>query len=303
MFLTGTRVYVHNSTVPRDKTGPRKHSIGYVSVDNDLTCFNRAIEGYPVKDQAFTFTPVKIVFSRYGLEEKGRCETRIVLAVTPTQTVMYTGKPSTPIKNNIRMLMSNELAKNSGWRISDSVAKDTAVITSVPATNTDIDGVRAKLISIIKSTLFKEYVTGTGAFNPLANNGPNKLEKYFTDLYTESAMLDLIYDRANRNAAMKNPSAHLTRILNTVMTVINRAHLNHTQRYIDAITSHTGQQTTIQRELMFGMFEAPTILANKIKSINKIRKRRDIIGPLLDDVVSNISVVRNAYLNLKPKHI
>lgn len=76
MFFPGTKIKVLNSTI-QSKTGPRKGSIGYVSNADSIRMLKDVqIDGLVAK--------CSLYFSRFGNQEKERCEKKNVLLFLPT---------------------------------------------------------------------------------------------------------------------------------------------------------------------------------------------------------------------------
>jgi len=111
MFSAGTKVYVHSSSITGKKLGPKRHSLGYIS-DTTPAVFVNYIKGFPIKNQSFVLSSNKIVFTRYGREQKERCETREFVQVIP---VSSNGMNNSEIKKVMEILDSGELSKNRCW--------------------------------------------------------------------------------------------------------------------------------------------------------------------------------------------
>ncbi len=185
MFSAGTRVYIHSSSITGKKLGPKRHSLGYISDSDRVHIVNR-VRNFPIKEQYFLLVPLKIVFTKYGKEEKSRHEIREFINFIP---VFLKGDKDHVIKTTIKILdyfSNGEFAENPAWSdlASKYVSNPTNVGTIIPTLNhstVKMDGneIRAWITSILNNTAFKHTIIHNRDLRTL-----KKLQPTFTNLIT-----------------------------------------------------------------------------------------------------------------------
>ena len=112
MFDIGTQVVVLASSTKKG-LGPKKGSTGYISSQRKSAFADRI---NPHSHLSFLSMPTIVGFSKYGFEEKRRCEFRMVMNILPA----FTGGPkkidkAREVKNIIGLFQSDEFEKNFRW--------------------------------------------------------------------------------------------------------------------------------------------------------------------------------------------
>lgn len=110
MFDTGTRVVVLASSTKKG-FGPKRGSIGYVSSQQPTSFIHHM---NPHDSLSFLSMPITVAFSRYGFEEKRRCEFRTVINVLPV-IVEELKNISSKIEDIIGLFQNDEFEKNRRW--------------------------------------------------------------------------------------------------------------------------------------------------------------------------------------------
>lgn len=110
MFDIGTRVVVLASSTGKG-FGPKQGSIGYVS-SQQPTLFIHHMN--PHDSLSFLSVLITVAFSRYGFEEKRRCEFRTVVNILPVITGELKNI-SSKIEGIIGLFQNDEFEKNRCW--------------------------------------------------------------------------------------------------------------------------------------------------------------------------------------------
>jgi len=122
---------------------------------------------FPIKDQSFVLIPLHIVFTRYGKEEKRRCETREFLQILPVSlTSVYEESVTVKrIQDIIKILNKGELFKNSNWHnmACNYSSNPLNIGTVIPVGHTNVtrmddNEAKAWIVSILRNPSFGQLV-------------------------------------------------------------------------------------------------------------------------------------------------
>lgn len=158
MFDVGTRVVVLASSVKKG-FGTKQGSIGYVSNRQQIAYIHHI---KPHRYLSFLATPTIIAFSRYGYEEKRRCEFRTVISVIPAFIGNILKKDAIQeVEKIVDIFQGEEFSKNPLWKdwLSNTFKSvDPKLAVLAPAGNLRIENmlnhptdVRAWMESILRS--------------------------------------------------------------------------------------------------------------------------------------------------------
>jgi hypothetical protein len=302
MFLTGTRLYVYNSSIKPGKTGPRKHSIGYVA-QQAATPFVAGINGCSLSGLTFILAPLVVVFSRYGLEKSGRCEKRTINAVIPFN---ISSKKNCSIDIMMKVLLGRELQKNTAWYDWSADVAVVAPINAGPYSNSDSDK-EARLTALLTDDRLKRYVYRYGEFASIElSNRPDKLH----DLLPPNIM-EILSDKLEKNRlialAIRKDSVlkELLRGLCMVNSSLNKFAMHSARRYIESYceSNKISHYASFQNSLLLGMFEAPGENDYKIAIANEIINKRKVMGEYAEILLGEMKVIRDTYLSLEPQRV
>ncbi len=306
MFSAGTRVYICSSAVAGKKLGPKRHSLGYVS-DNRAASHIRFVKNFPVKNQSFVFVPLKIIFTRYGKEEKQRCETRDFLQILPVFDKDRGSAVVTKLTEEvISIFNSGELVKNPNWaelganyvgspiNIGSVIPFGCKKITKIIAGNET----KAWVSSILRNQIFRNLIQVNKNLRPLIHlTNDKELFVWLTNTVRKGTARQDLLHWADSDA--KNME-RLVRILRCTTTAFNK-------RVLDFDTK-TAETTFNKGDLRTPLFF--TWLTNKLFDDKSIMNRKeDIINSAAGSkqshliFVRNMKSVRSTYLNLKLKYV
>jgi len=307
MFSAGTRVYACSSAVTGKKLGPKRHSLGYIS-NNGSTYYIKYVRDFPIKNQAFMFIPLTIVFTRYGKEEKQRCETRDFLQILP---IFEVGKEPQAIskltEQIISILNGGELSKNAYWRdlcknyVDDPINIGTvlpigyAKVSKIPDDDAD-----AWVSSIIRNKFFGQILKikknrDLPALRNLA--GDSEL------LIWISNAMRLNKTRQDLISWSKADPKNMIRMIG----LLQRLNIAFNKRIFD---NDLKDGTTMLKKgpvridsfltwLINGLFSDERIIIRK----GDIIKRSSRCTRAQNDLARNLETTRSTYLNLKPKYV
>jgi len=306
MFSAGTRVYICSSAVAGKKLGPKRHSLGYVS-DNNAVSTIKYVKNFPMGNQSFVVTPLKIVFTRYGKEEKQRCERRDFLQILPifdkdrgsAATVKLT-------KEVISVFNDGELSKNPFWKElgANYVSVSANIGSVIPIGHRKIAEIttgnetKAWISSILHNQLF---------LNLIKNNRNLQTLKHLTnddDLFVwlsnasrkSSTRHDLLHWAEEHTNNMKR----LVRILRCTTIAFDKRVLDFETRSANIMLDKSSFRTSsFFNWLINRLFDDESIMSRKENAVNSA------IGSKPSHLIftRNMRSVRSTYLNLKLKYV
>lgn len=304
MFLAGTRVYACCSAITGKKLGPKRYSLGYVSDSSD-SYYIKYVKNFPIKNQPFLFTPLKIVFTRYGKEEKHRCETRDFLQILP---LFDSGKKLDAIPGVVDKIISTfnsgELSKNKHWPdLCVNYIPDASHIgTIIPVQHTavaemDSKNTEAWVSSILQNRQFRNLMSANRNLPTLIRMADD------TDMFIwiansikkSSARRDL-HRWAGEN---QENTKRLATILHRINIAFNKRILDQNTRDGLVMLDHTFHLNPFLTWLVYGMLDAEKITTDKVNVVNRAAGTNSEHLAL----TKNIKVIRSTYLNLKPKYV
>jgi len=302
MFSAGTRVYVYSSSIIGKKLGPKRHSMGYVS-DSNSTIYTDFIKEFPIKNQAFALTPITVVFTRYGKEEKRRLETRSFLNVLPTFLNTKNLVLQQRIKEIISCFNDGELSKNSHWQdISLNFGIDSGCVGTLVPIISKVEKMDAAesiawITSIMKNKVFANLLMHNKNLTNLRSLGSSDLIVWIANAATNqnTSHRDIIQwaEYAPQNMSK------LIALIRCINTAFNKR-LSDSLLDQMSIKLKTGG-VDINNFLTWytnGLFENESLIAKKYK-ISQPKQ----IGNALANIADSMRTVRSEYLNLKLKHI
>jgi hypothetical protein len=307
MFSAGTRVYACSSAITGKKLGPKRHSLGYVS-NSGTTYHVKYVRDFPIKNQTFMFTPLTIVFTRYGKEEKQRCETRDFLQILP---VFENGREQQTISETVKQIISifngGELSKNTHWRsLCNNYVNDPTNIGTVlpvgctkPGTMSKNDS-NAWVSSIIRNKHFRQLI----------KIKKNRELPAFKNLVADSELpiwlanaMRLNKTRHDLISWSKADPKNMIRLIG----VLRRLNIVFNKRMFD---NNMKDGTTMLDNGSVRIDPFLTWLSNELLSDERIiiRKGGIIKGSRKclgthNNLARNLRVTRSTYLNLKPKYV
>lgn len=303
MFSVGTRVYVYSSSVSK-KLGPKRHSLGYVSsCENSYVIHN--VEGFPIKNQDFIITSVKVVFSRYGREEKNRCETRDFLNIVPAFTRGYGNGLDQRVTTVLDIFNnSTELATNDSWRSAASnlvSGKISGFGTLIPLSCGNAEAMAGEnlvvwLNSILKNEYFIYLIKSNKNLPTLQAVVSNKVLLGWTANAARSntARSDLL-KWAGTDKHHMNELVELLQIIRAIFD--KRVVLTSTHSIIVQAASNNLNLQTFINWYVRGMF-TDNLFDRRCDNFPTEYVAREI-----NSIIKTMPTVRNAYLTLKPKYI
>lgn len=302
MFPAGTRVYVCSSAIIGKKFGPKRHSLGFIS-GRDGASLVKFVKNFPLKNQSFVLIPLKIVFTRYGKEEKSRCESREFIQILP---VFSNIQDPTIVINRTKKIISTfddgDLAKNPGWN--DVVRHYTKgsrnIGTVIPI---DCEGAalmnenetKAWVNSILHDSNFRNIISinrGLPTLRKLAGH-PDLLIWVSNAVRKSKARQDLLLWAADDPENMER----LVILLRGINTAFSKRMLTNTETE----PKYSNQINSFLTWLTYGAF------GNE----GNIKKKGDVIGkingaaaaPSLRGYTENLAPTLSTYLNFKPKYV
>jgi len=296
MFSAGTKVYVHTSSVVGKKLGPKRHSLGYIS-DADDIFFANHIKEFPIKHQCFIFVPTKIIFTRYGKEQKERSEAREFIQIIPVFLESISKESIVArIKEIIAIMNAGNLYKNHHWAELCSHYGDNTLNMGVvipvghtnPAPMRDNEAV-SYINSVLRNRDFIRLIRYPGSLIKKQVN-----ENVFSYLYQASRGNKATKELLNWAATPENMSMLLTtmRYLNTALS--KRLLENNSSK----IPKEMRDITSFSDWLFKGLFEGNRTLKRKEELLNKITLSNDKIC-----LYQCARPTRDTYLNIKPQHV
>lgn len=155
MFTAGTRIVLQASSLAKEK-GPKRGSIGYVINAGDL------YEIPPIDNRQFAASCIEVMFSRYGLEKRNRCEHRPVMSILP---LFKTGEPIVDFEEVLDHLAKDDLRSNISWRhvlnnfFDRAITPNALVGVAIPALSLD-----ARNMSELQSQAWSESLLRSKRF-------------------------------------------------------------------------------------------------------------------------------------------
>jgi hypothetical protein len=304
MLLAGTRVYACCSAITGKKLGPKRYSLGYVSDNND-TYYIKYVKNFPIKNQTFMFTPLKIVFTRYGKEEKQRNETRDFLQILP---LFDSSKLSDTIPDTIKQIVSvfngGELSKNTYWRdlCNNYIPDGTHIGTIMPVRHTsaakmDSKDTEAWMSSILQNREFRALITA------------NKYLQTLKDMTCDIDIFVWLSNAVNKGSARRDLyrwASEEQENTERLATVLRRINIAFNKRMLDQnikdgvfMLDHAFQANSFLTWLVYGMLDAKKIIIDKIDTVEQAKgTNKENLA-----LIKNIGITRSTYLNLKPKYV
>ena len=300
MFSAGTKVYVCCSSVTGKKLGPKRHSLGYISGGNTAYFINYN-KAFPIKNQAFIIFPIKIVFTKYGKEEKKRCEAREFLHILP----VFVSPPEKvnvgKIEEVIRVLQGDELSKNSVWYdIGCNYNNDPSSIgTVIPvgsAGTAQLEGneARAWITSLLRHDTFRHLIIHNKNLPTLKNIVNNDILIWLSNAVKGSnARRDLLRWAEDDSDHMRS----LIRALRMLTIIFDKRGHDQSLTVFDKLKGNPDMQSYLSW-LTKGLFEEKSTLLKKVEIAKKIS-----LDSSLANITKSIHLVRSTYLSLKPKYV
>lgn len=304
MLLAGTRVYACCSAITGKKLGPKRYSLGYVS-DNTESYYIKYVKNFPIKNQTFMFTPLKIVFTRYGKEEKQRNETRDFLQILPLfdSSKLPDTIPDT-IKQIVSVFNSGELSKNNYWRdlCNNYIPDGSHIGTIIPVRHTsaakmDSKGTEAWMSSILQNRQFRALISA------------NKYLQTLKDMTCDIDLFVWIANAVNKGSARRDlyrwaseeqeNTERLATILRRINTAFNKRMLDQNTKDGAVMLDSTFQLNSFLTWLAYGVLDAEKITTDKIGTVEQAKGTSSEHLTL----TKNMGVTRSTYLNLKPKYV
>lgn len=302
MFSAGTRVYTCSSSIIGKKLGPKRHSLGYIS-SSGTALFVSYIKGFPIKDQCFVLFPLEIVFTKYGKEEKQRCETRGFLQILPV-FVYEESATITKIQEIIGILNRGELSKNSHWYdiASDYINNPLNMGTVIPVGHTSASRMsdnetRAWVTSILRNPSFRHLIRTHRYLPTLQAVVAGDLLVWLSNaVMSNSARKDLL-----RWADEETP--HMEALLESIQC-INTVFCRGMHNDNCGTTAAKIKKGKIKNINLFSSW----LLADLFQDENIIKGKENIaydspIGSKLTNLTKCMRPVRATYLTIKPKYI
>jgi len=305
MFSAGTRVYACSSAVTGKKLGPKRHSLGYIS-NNESTYYVKYVEDFPIKNQAFMFTPLTIVFTQYGKEKKQRCESRNFLQILPIfESAREPHTIAELTKQIISIFNGGELSKNAHWRAlcNNYIGDPTNIGTILPVGHTKVskmseNDTNAWVSSIIRNKPFGHLIKKNRQLSTLKYAVPETelLSWLANAMRVNSVWQDLI------SWSKKYPD-NMVRLVNT----LQQLNIAFNKRMFDndirdgrvMLDSGTIRIESFLTWIINGLFSDERIINKKGDIIEKARK----CARTQHILARNIKSTRSTYLNLKPKYV
>ena len=301
MFSAGTRVSVYASSVPGQKTGPKQHSIGYVS-NVEPAYLSSTIKDFPIPDRTFLVTPMKVVFTRFGRQKRRRMETKHFLNVIPASFV--SGTCTKKVIDEILSLFNNgELRTNSNWSKINKDYNTNTIGTLLPiGCNNNIDMANCdEALAFVTAMLNNHY------FSILINN------KHLSALYNLTKDKDMVTWLGNASKQTKTRISlfgwakerptNLSKLVYLVQVIRILFH----KRSVETAFKFMGLRVKQGREIGFekfmawytdGLFESEQLTIRKATIVNT-----KSFGPSSSAFMNNMNTVRDTYLAHKPKYI
>jgi len=307
MFSAGTRVYIHSSSISGKKLGPKRHSLGFVS-SSSMSYLSNYIKDFPIKNQTFLFTPLKIVFTRYGKEKKERDEMRGFLNVTPLYPLIPKGKSLlSSVKEVAEILSKGELTKNPMWiDISMNYEKSGSVGLVLPFSEAEMSPIESKawVASILGNQTFRALLTSHRNL-PTLNHlidyqmlpaGMSNFLGWIINAYAGGNPRRDLFRWAEANP--KNME-FLILCLRCISSILEKRMLLNSISNMKQLFS---QKKTIETNSLLAwyvmhMMENRTFIDRKLEIV-----KQELISTSLGNMIKNIHDVREALLTLKPKH-
>lgn len=303
MFSAGTRVYVYASSITGKKMGPKRHSIGYVS-GNLQTYLINYIKEFPIKNQSFAITPLTIVFTRYGKEQKHRIETRNFINITPAFTNAKGLVIQKRVADVLDHFVSGEMSKNSYWTDMimnyGSLSRYSAgVILPIVDQVIKLEGHESKawVMSILKNDVFKNLLIINKKLSTLVKQTDDyELVKWVSNAVRNSDTLSSLMDWSEENSSNMDRLITLLRILTATFN----------KRIADSSFEFMGKRlkkggidiNAFMTWYLDGLFENKSLATKKHKIATP-----ENVGGTLATLADSMTLVRTSYLNLKLKHI
>ena len=297
MFPAGTKVYVHSSNATGKKLGPKTHSLGYVSVRNQVYYTpHKSISHFAIKGQDFVVSPMKIVFTRYGREKRSRVETRSFLNVMPG-FVDATGINIRERVAEVLKILQKDFNDNYEWRHTAGAFGCNFVGTLLPIRSInsramDLDEVKAWFTALVRCPEYAPVVAKNRNFITFKN-----LHKVNSSLYlwvskaaSSASALNSIFDWAEDEDDNLEALIHFTRITRTC--------LQKRQLLKDLSMKSFGSNDSFMTWFMRDMFTEDTIMNQKYKATSSMG-----LSNAQRNFTDCMRLVRNIYLNSKPKYV
>jgi hypothetical protein len=297
MFPAGTKVYVHSSSITGKKLGPKAHSLGYVSVRGQAHYTSRkSISHFPIKGQDFILSPMQIIFTRYGREQRGRIEARSFLNVIPA-FVDASGINIRERVAEVLEVLQKDFSSNYDWKHTAGAFGCAFAGTLLPIRNInscamDLNEVKAWFTALVRCPEYAPVVAANRNLITFKN-----LHKINSNLYlwvskaaSSSSALNSIFDWAEDEDENLEALIHFTRITQTC--------LQKRRLLKDLSMKSFGSNDSFMTWFTRDMFTEDTIMNQKYKATS---------GMGLSNAQRNFTdcmrLVRNIYLNSKPKYV
>jgi len=297
MFQAGTRVYVLGSSVAGKKLGPKRHSLGYISNTN-MAYIMQPVKNFPIDKQLFVLFPLKVVFTRYGKENRERCEHRDFLHVMP----LFSDSPhkvnAGRIQEVLRILRGGELSKNSMWYdVGCNYSNNPNNLgTLLPIRDNIVSELKgnealAWVESILRNDTFKHLLSHNKNLPTLHAIANTDVVNWVSNaLRGSSPRRDLLRWATDEASNMRQ----LVRTLRCLTTAFEKR-ISKSQENIKSVSLESNSYLTW---LMDKMFHDERTLDHKMVIARKLG-----LSSALQHMTKNNKLVRDTYLSLKPKHV
>lgn len=307
MFSAGTRVYTCSSSIIGKKLGPKRHSLGYIS-SSGAAHFVNYVRDFPIKEQSFVLFPLEIVFTKYGKEEKQRCETRGFLQILPVFTTSVYEESVTikKIQEIIGILNRGELSKNSHWYniASNYVNNPLNMGTVIPVGHTSASRMSdnealAWVTSILRNPNFRHLIRTHRHLPTLKAVVTDDFLTWFSNAVTSSHIRKDLLRWANEE------TPHMEALLESIQC-INTIFCRGMHNDSCGITATKIKKGKIKNINLFSSW----LLADLFQDENIIKGKENIVygSPIdsnskLTNLTKCMRSVRATYLTIKPKYI
>ena len=312
MLSIGSRVTLLASSVVGKSIGPKRGSIGYVISPSEPGL--KHIKGLP----SFQVSHLSLMFSRFGLEKKARCEYRSVLNIFPS----FNGEIDSlkgfedRIQNFLSGLIDGNFSKHPFWK--DFAMEITGnpnqiIVVTAPALNSKpvdmstrpFGWSQAWIESLIRSEPFILTARTALTDKMIAKiKIPEKLTRWVIDAHSDKKAKLTLMEWAASNKEQRNEMVELLRRLHAVS---NRRWIDNHLRFFTSRVSKGAcvrlvsnvavpKATNFTKLVSQYMFE-PNVLERKEAVIGENKDR----GVLMDTVMA-MKRVRDLMLSLVPKN-
>jgi hypothetical protein len=259
------------------------------------------MKDFPINKQTFMITPLKVVFTRYGNEERRRRETRNFFHITPTFPKEHC--TSEQVNNILKIFRRGEFKNNPQWQQMMGSSSEIPMGIALPLESNALESMdmlesKAWVKSLLLNPSFQHSI-GRGKSLPTLKSviNPDLLVWIANATRKASARSSMFEWATDTRQSMKE----LIYAMQALKSVFNKG--NHTRQLNKMLGSLGGgsleyEQFTLWYTDNF-MDVAGARLINK-PVVKLITDRKDTIKI---NFMNNMETVRKTYLTHKPKHV